>query len=351
MERKFDSKTQRNEGKRFEGKGKSFDKNSFKGNRGNDRKSGSKTTRVRKAKFLIGPMLPKPEGVLASILLKKYIDDNYLIDEKFLTDNKIITDKLFNGKIVNFENKLLDIFHTNKNCIIRNNYYKNVFYNLTAIILTKEVEQLKKWAPSYLNNINAIADLFNKNDATKELSNRINNFSVVVKDIINKSKIEGTDKEKIKEVMATINTDGIDTSNLGFIQKELVNRFQDYMVNPLLFTSIHVGLPNFSNCVLFFDKPIADDLLVSLPTDYRRILFVNMFNFKLFNTDNIALINKPILDVMLAEGETEYTKLSDPELLKKPIKEKKPFVKKDNNFGGSKDGYVAKFKKSSKSWK
>lgn len=351
MERKFDSKTQRTERKGFEGKGKSFNKDTSRGNRGNDKKSSGKTTRVRKAKFLIGPMLPKPEGVLASIFNKVFVDNNRGLDNEFVEKYKPIIDKLFEGKTVNFEYKLLDIFHTNKNCIIRNNYYKNVFYNLTAIILTKEVEQLKKWAPSYLNNINAIADLFNKNDATKELSNRINNFSVVVKDIINKSKIEGTDKEKVKEVMATINTDGIDTSDLGFIQKELVNRFQDYMTNPLLFTSIHVGLPNFSNCVLFFDKPIADDLLVSLPTDYRRILFVNMFNFKLFNTDNIALINKPILDIMLAEGETEYTKLSDPELLKKPIKEKKPFVKKDNKFGGNKDGYVAKFKKSSKSWK
>ena len=349
MERKFDSKTQRTERKGFEGKGKSSNKNTFKFTR-SDRKSSGKTT-FRKAKFLIGPMLPKPEGVLASILLQRYVRDNYLIDEEFITTNKAITDKLFDGKLVNYETKMLEILSREKNCIIRHNFYKNVFYNLTAIILTKETEQIKKWAPSYLNNINAIAELFSRNDATKELTNRINKFGDVVKEIINKNKIEGTDKEKVKEVMASINTDGIDTSNLGFIQKELVNRFQNYMDNALMFTSMHIGLPNFSNCVLFFDKPIAEDLFASLPTDYRRILFVNMFNFKLFNTDNIALINKPIVDVMLTEGETEYTKLSDPELLKKPIKAKKPFVKKDNKFGGNKNGYMGKSKESGKSWK
>ena len=105
MERKFDSKTQRTERKGFEGKGKNFDKNSSRGNRGNDNKPGSKTTRVRKAKFLIGPMLPKPEGVLTSILLKRYIADNYLIDEEFIANNKAITDKLFDGKLVNYETK------------------------------------------------------------------------------------------------------------------------------------------------------------------------------------------------------------------------------------------------------
>jgi len=98
-------------------------------------------------------MLPKPEGVLASILLQRYVRDNYLIDEEFITTNKAITDKLFDGKLVNYETKMLEILSREKNCIIRHNFYKNVFYNLTAIILTKETEQIKKWAPSYLNNI------------------------------------------------------------------------------------------------------------------------------------------------------------------------------------------------------
>lgn len=345
MERKFNSKTQRNEGKKFEGK--SFSKNTSRGNRGNDRKPGNKT--IRKAKFLIGPMLPKPEGVLASLLLKRYISNNYLIDEEFYVNNKIITDKLFNGKSVNFENKMLEILSREKNCIIRDNYYKNVFYNLTAIILTKEFEQLKKWSPSYLENIEKISQLFSKNEATKVLADKINNFAIVTKDIINKGKVEGSDKEAVKEVMNIINIDGIDTSNLGYIQKDLVEKFDIYMKNPLKFTSIHIGLPNFSNCVLFFENPIDSALMTALPTDFRKILFTAMFNFRLFNTDNIAIINYPMLEIMLLENESEYTKLSDPELLKNVFKEKKTF--KNNKFGGNKNGYVGKFKGPSKSWK
>ncbi len=346
MERKFNSKTQRNEGKKFEGK--SFNRNTSRGNRGNDKKSGNKTI-IKKAKFLIGPMLPKPEGVLASLLLKRYRENNYVVDEKFYTENKSITDKILSTKI-NFDYQLLEILSKEKNCIIRDNYYKNVFYNLTAIILTKEFEQLKKWSLSYLGNIEKISALFNKNEATKVLAERINNFCIIAKGIINKGKIEGTDKEAIKSAIAEINIEGIDTTELGFIQKDLVEKFKFYMENPLEFSSVHVGLPNFANCVLFFEKPIDEVLLTSLSTDFRKILFTAMYNFKLFNTDNIAIINKPILDVMLDEGETEYTKLSDPALLKKPVKEKKPF-NKNNKFGGKKNGYVGKSKEFSKSWK
>lgn len=346
MERKFNSKTQRNEGKKFERK--SFSKDTPRGNRRNDKKSGNKTV-IKKAKFLIGPMLPSKTGVLASLLLKNYRVNNYLIDEEFYTNNKKITDAILDTKI-NFENKLLEIFHKEKNCIIRDNYYKNVFYNLTAIILTKEFEQLKKWSPSYLGNIEKISSLFDKNEATKVLAERINNFCLTAKGIINKGKIEGSDKEAIKEAIANINIDGVDTTELGYIQKDLVEKFKYYMENPLEFSSIHVGLPNFANCVLFFEKPIDEVLLTSLPTDFRKILFTTMYNFKLFNTDNIAIINRPILDVMLDEGENEYTKLSDPALLKKPVKEKKPF-NKNNKFGGKKNGYVGKSKEFSKSWK
>lgn len=345
MERKFNSKTHKGNGKEF--RGKTFIKGTSSSEKG--KRTTSKPNTIKKAKFLIGPMLPSKTGVLASLLLKNYRVNNYLIDEEFYTNNKKITDAILDTKI-NFENKLLEIFHKEKNCIIRDNYYKNVFYNLTAIILTKEFEQLKKWSPSYLGNIEKISELFNKNEATKVLAERIDNFCLTAKGIINKGKIEGTDKEAIKEAMANINIDGVDTTELGYIQKDLVEKFKYYMENPLEFSSIHVGLPNFANCVLFFEKPIDEVLLTSLPTDFRKILFTAMYNFKLFNTDNIAIINKPILDVMLDEGENEYTKLSDPALLKKPVKEKKPF-NKNNKFGGKKNGYVGKSKEFSKSWK
>jgi len=280
------------------------------------------------------------EGLMTQIKAER----NETPSEEYLN---LVADKLLSGEF-----KSTSEFYAQESDFA--NKYKKGVDNVNAnSINTQDKDKVAELAENneILNNINAIAELFSRNDATKELTNRINKFGDVVKEIINKNKIEGTDKEKVKEVMASINIDGIDTSNLGFIQKELVNRFQNYMENALMFTSMHVGLPNFSNCVLFFDKPIADDLFASLPTDYRRILFVNMFNFKLFNTDNIALINKPIVDVMLTEGETEYTKLSDPELLKKPVKAKKPFVKKDNKFGGNKNGYMGKSKESGKSWK
>ena len=109
------------------------------------------------------------------------------------------------------------------------------------------------------------------------------------------------------------------------------------MENPLEFTSIHIGLPNYSNCVLFFDKPIDEALLSALPTDYRKILFSSIYNFKLFNTDNIAIINRNILDEMMDDNETAYNKLFDPELLKKP-------VRKGNKIGGNKNGNMAKYK-------
>lgn len=341
MERKFNSKTQRNEGKKFEGK--SYSRNTSRSNRENDKKSGNKGV-IKKAKFLIGPMLPSKKGVLATILLKKYIENNYLIDEEFIMNNKVITDKLFDGKLVNYETKMLEILSREKNCTIRNSYYKNVFYNLTAIILTKEFEQLKKWGPNYLNNIAKISELFNKNDIMKPISDRIMGFYNTANNIINKGKIEGSDKEDIKEAMSHINIDGVDTSELGFIQKDLVEKFKIYMENPLEFTSIHIGLPNYSNCVLFFNKPIDEALLSALPTDYRKILFSSIYNFKLFNTDNIAIINRNILDEMMDDNETAYNKLFDPELLKKP-------VRKGNKIGGNKNGNMAKYKKSNRSWK
>ena len=144
--------------------------------------------------------------------------------------------------------------------------------------------------------------------------------------------------------MSHINIDGVDASELGFIQKDLVEKFKIYMENPLEFTSIHIGLTNYSNCVLFFDKPIDEALLSTLPTDYRKILFSSIYNFKLFNTDNIAIINKNILDEMMDDKETAYDKLFDPELLKKP-------VRKGNKIGGNKNGNMAKYKKSNRSWK
>ena len=340
MERKFNSKTQRNEGKKFEGK--SYSRNTFRENRKNDKKSSNKTV-IKKAKFLIGPMLPSKKGVLATILLKKYIENNYLVDEEFYKNNKTITDKLLDNKI-NFQNKLLELMNKEKNCIIRNSYYKNVFYNLTAIILTKEFEQLKKWGPNYLNNIAKISELFNKNDIMKPISDRIMGFYNTANNIINKGKIEGSDKEDIKEAMSHINIDGVDASELGFIQKDLVEKFKIYMENPLEFTSIHIGLPNYSNCVLFFNKPIDEALLSAFHTDYRKILFSSIYNFKLFNTDNIAIINRNILDEMMDDSETAYNKLFDPELLKKP-------VKKGNKIGGNKNGNMAKYKKSNRSWK
>ena len=339
MERKFNSKTQKD--KKPGLGGKSFDRNT-------SRDKGKRVNTVKKAKFLIGPMLPSKKGVLASLLLKIYKNTSYVLSNEFEEENIKLIEKV-TGNVVNFDNKIMNVFSTEKNCTIRDNYYKNVFYNLTAIILTKEFEQLKKWSPSYLGNIEKISELFSKNEATKPLAERINDFCNTAKDIINKGKIDGIDKESIKAAVANINIDRIDTSELGYIQKDLVEKFAIYMEKPLEFTSMHIGLSNFSNCVIFFNSPIDEALLASLPTDYRKILFTAMYNFKLFNTDNIAIINKPLLDIMMDENENEYTKLSDPALLKKPVKSNK--FNKNNKFGGKKNGYVGKSKEPSKSWK
>lgn len=344
MERKFDSKTQRTERNEF--KGKNFSKNTFKGNRGNDRKSSNKTV-IKKSKFLIGPMLPSPKGVLVSILLKKYRENSYYNNDEFVQENKNIVNYVFENN-VNIEFKFLETLSHEKNCIVRDSHYKNIFYNLTSLVLTKEMEQLHKWAPNYIKNIDTIAELFNRNEVSKPLADKISEFSSTIKYIMKKSKIEGTDKEAIKTAMANINIDDIDLSNLGYIQKDLVEKFKLYMDNTISFTSIHIGLPNYSNCVIFFDTPISDDIITALSTDFRKILFVNMFNFKLFNTDNIAIINKPIVDVMLTEGETEYTKLSDPALLKKPLYNKKKEGFKNNKFGGKNNGFTKRTKEFSK---